>query len=476
MKIKILFIFLLGSITTSFAQDSVALSFDQFNLLVATNHPVSKQAFLLPEMAKSQLKIARGSFDPSIQFDIDQKQTKGINTYKYIEPELKIPTLIGLDFKTGIEQSSGTSVNPEIGKFDPNTGKTSDVNYGLFYAGFQLPVLRGLLTDQRRIELRQAKLMIDFNQAEQVKIVNKLFLNAAKDYWNWFAAYQKFNYIKSGLDLAQNRLNFIKSRIKEGEEKPIDSVEAFTELKRREVQFLEANLELMNSRTIVSAYLWDENANPLQLLPSSKPMALGTNLVKYNQDTLLRLIDFASNNHPEMRKFSLKINQLELDRKLAIENLKPQLNFSYLPFQTYTNGNKEEVEGLFAKNYKFGMSFKSSLFLRKERGKFQLSTLKIKETNLAFQQGKRELSNGVLIAFNELENIEKLRAIQQALVENASLLRDAEITRFDAGESSLFLVNQRERTLIEAQSKLAELIAKYAFAKTNLYFAAGIIN
>jgi outer membrane protein TolC len=318
--------------------------------------------------------------------------------------------------------------------------------------------------------------MLDFNQAEQIKIINKLFLSAAKDYWNWFAAYQKFNYIKSGLDLAQNRLNFIKSRIKEGEEKPIDSVEAFTELKRREVQLLEANLELMNYRTIVSAYLWDENANPVQLLSSSKPMATGTNLVKYNQDTLLRLIDFASNKHPDMLKFSLKINQLELDKKLAIENLKPQLNFSYLPFQTYTNGNKEEVVGLFSNNYKLGMSFKSSLFLRKERGKYQLTTLKIKEANLAFQQSKRELSNGVLIAFNELENIEKLRAIQQALVENASLLREAEIMRFEAGESSLFLVNQRERTLIEAQAKLAELIAKYAFAKTNLYLAAGIFN
>jgi outer membrane protein TolC len=241
------------------------------------------------------------------------------------------------------------------------------VQYQLFYAGISVPVLRGLITDPRRNALRQAQLLQTLNEAEQVSLINKLFLASAKDYWDWQQSYQKYVLMQQNFVLADTRLNFIKSRIKEGEEKPIDSVEAFTELKRREVQFLEANLELMNSRTIVSAYLWDENANPLQLLPSSKPMALGTNLIKYNQDTLLRLIDFASNNHPEMRKFSLKINQLELDRKLAIENLKPQLNFSYLPFQTYTNGNKEEVEGLFAKNYKFGMSFKSSLFLRKER-------------------------------------------------------------------------------------------------------------
>jgi hypothetical protein len=40
----------------------------------------------------------------------------------------------------------------------------------------------------------------------------------------------------------------------------------------------------------------------------------------------------------------------------------------------------------------------------------------------------------------------------------------------------LFLVNQRERALLDAQSKLAEVIAKYAFAKSNLYYSAGLLT
>ena len=72
-----------------------------------------------------------------------------------------------------------------------------------------------------------------------------------------------------------------------------------------------------------------------------------------------------------------------------------------------------------------------------------------------------------------MDNFRQLVLIQRDLVINATLLRDAEEIRFEAGESSLFLVNQRERTLIEAQAKLVELEAKYAQSKNNLQFVSG---
>ncbi len=467
---------LLIVVNNLFAQDTTVFTFDQFYKVIAINHPVAKQAALLPEMANSQVRMAKGNFDPVLQIDYDKKNTKGVNSYQYFEPEIKIPTRIGLDLKAGVDQSSGASVNPEIGKYDPVTGKTLDVNYSLVYAGFSLPVLRGLLTDQRRIELKQAQILIDLNKAEQLKILNKLFVSASKDYWKWQSAYQKYNYIKEGFLLAQNRLSFIKSRIKEGEEKPIDSVEAFIELKRREVLLAESNLELMNARILLSAYIWDEFNNPVLITPNTIPAAAGSQVVIINSDTLSRLISFAVQQHPELLKYTFKIGQLQFDKKLAIENLKPQFNLSYFPFQTYTNGSSDEVAGLFTKNYKLGFNFKSSLFLRKERGKLQLTSLKVKEAEFALQLGKRDLTNQVVVAYNELENIELMRNLQQDLVDNAALLRIAELQRFESGESSLFLVNQRERALLDAQSKLAEVIAKYAFAKSNLYFSAGLLT
>ena len=64
--------------------------------------------------------------------------------------------------------------------------------------------------------------------------------------------------------------------------------------------------------------------------------------------------------------------------------------------------------------------------------------------------------------------------IQEVLVNNAATLRNAEQIRFENGESSLFLVNTRERSLIDAQIKLAEIKSKYAKAKVELQWASGI--
>jgi hypothetical protein len=44
------------------------------------------------------------------------------------------------------------------------------------------------------------------------------------------------------------------------------------------------------------------------------------------------------------------------------------------------------------------------------------------------------------------------------------------------GESSLLLINSREMKLMEAQVKLINLKAKYAKAKTLLYWSAGNIE
>jgi outer membrane protein TolC len=112
--------------------------------------------------------------------------------------------------------------------------------------------------------------------------------------------------------------------------------------------------------------------------------------------------------------------------------------------------------------------------LRKERGKLAVTDYKIKQNVYEREFTKRELVNEVLASYNELQNTEKLLTLQTSVVSNAQKLRDAEEIRFENGESSLFLVNQRERSLIEAQAKLVELNAKYAKAKVHLQWSSGI--
>jgi outer membrane protein TolC len=62
---------------------------------------------------------------------------------------------------------------------------------------------------------------------------------------------------------------------------------------------------------------------------------------------------------------------------------------------------------------------------------------------------------------------------QQANVRNARLLRDAEQTRFENGESTLLILNLRERLVLDESAKLAALEGKVASARAALALATG---
>ena len=65
---------------------------------------------------------------------------------------------------------------------------------------------------------------------------------------------------------------------------------------------------------------------------------------------------------------------------------------------------------------------------------------------------------------------------QEQLVQQSQVLLQAEQTRFEAGESSLFLTNSREMSLLSNEVKLYELRAKYAKNKIFLLWAAGRVE
>jgi len=68
---------------------------------------------------------------------------------------------------------------------------------------------------------------------------------------------------------------------------------------------------------------------------------------------------------------------------------------------------------------------------------------------------------------------QQLIGLQVMAIQQARFLRDGEFRRFEAGESTFFLVNQRDRQLLDEQVKLAAFEAKYAVARAALAVALG---
>ncbi len=464
MEGLLLFLFF-GSAPLANAQDSTrAFTMEDFFAQVIAHHPVVKQANLLSEKARQEIRMARGVLDPSVNAKIYHKELNGENYYTLWDNALRVPVWYGVDLKAGFERSSGINVN----------GENITPPQGLSYVGISVPLGQGLFIDERRSTIRQALLLSNLAEADKVKTINKLLLEAAKAYWDWAYAYQKWQLYRQGYELALFRLEAIKERVVQGDMAAIDSVEARVETLNRQVMASQAQVEYQNTTLDVSNYLWREQNTPLEITPYVVPSLAGTETTPIGADSLRVLVNAARTNHPDLVKIGTKLRQLDIERQFVADKFKPKLNLEYnLLGKGFAFDGKINNGSYLSNNYKFGLSFSYPLFLRNERGKFQLTKLKILESELDLQQTNREIVNRINVAYNDWIALEMQIRMQEQMVVNTQRLRDGEQQKFENGESSVFLINTREMSMITNLVKLFELRTKYAKNKAMLQWSAG---
>jgi outer membrane protein TolC len=440
-------------------------SIEQFYYMVTAYHPVAKQAELLSEFAQQEIRLARGNFDPKVELQYVTKNFSNTEYYQMLNGALSLPTIFPIDPKIGIERNEGQFLNPE--RYIPDA-----FSYKQFYAGVSLPIGRGLITDERRTALKQAELFKDMTEAEQISILNKLLLGAAYDYWNWYNAYYQYRLFNQGALVAFEIFRRTKINAEQGEAAAIDTVQAKITWQQRLIEQQEAMLDFRNTGIELSTYLWDSLGNALDL-PLFYAPVLQPDLLVLSPQALTELTEQAKVNHPELRKLSVKLLQLDNERKLAAEFLKPRLDLSYTfldqPFNPVWETNFN-----FGENYKFGVDFSFPVFIRKERAK--LSQTKLRITGVQFERtlAERQVINDITAAHNTLVNTAGIIANQSDMVSNYEILLQAEFLNFENGESDLFRINIQQERLIQSQTKLVKLMATYEKEKAVLYWAAGI--
>ncbi len=462
----LLFGSLIFSSSLSIAQDSLRLMTlqDAYGLVLA-NHPMAKLAATFPEVARQEVVTARGAFDPTFKSVLDQKEFDDKSYWNTWQSALVVPLWPGIDVRLKYDQNTGVNLDPT--EVTPENGLT--------YAGFSVPIGQGLLMDQRRATLQQARLTTTIAVADQVKAINKLLWIVSKDYWDWSFTYQRKRLHEESLRLAQIRFEAIRDRVLFGDQPAIDSLEAFIEVQNRENILNQSTLEYMNARLLFSNHLWSNDGTPVELaefvFPQSSVGMTGLTTVM----PLEQLLDSARLSHPELVKWTVKIQQLDVERRLAGQKLLPKVDLDYnflapqqgiYPFEGYYSLS-------FQNNYRFGLSFSMPLFLRQERGKLQQARIKINQSKLEQDQVSRTIVNEVKAAYNELTMLNDQIRIQEAQVVNAEKMLEGEMFRFSEGESMLFLVNNRENTLIGSRIKLAELQTKLGKSVATVNWSAG---
>ena len=439
------------------------LAFAQFAAQVEANHPVALQARLTAAQARAGLQEAWGAFDPKFTLSIAQKAFKGDPYYTYVDAALKVPTPLGADLKVGFERARGTKLSAD--RITPSNG--------LLSLGVSIPLGQRLLIDERRSALSVARAQREIGDAEQQGMINKLLLDAAKAYGTWYAAVQRAQIARDGVRLATFRREAVVQRVQNGESAPIDTLEASLEVQRRAVTLAEAETEVRAAEMMASAFLWDARGAPVELDASARPVMDGLERTPTDTTRLTSWVAAALARHPELRKAEGKLRAADAERQLAWQAQVPFAEATFAAIADRDNVGALTSSNSWSENYKAGLEVSSSLLLLKERGKATRADQKTEFARLDRDRLRRDVVYVVRMALNDVVLLERLLSVQRANVSAASLLRDAEQQRFVNGESTLLLVNLRERTQLDEAVKLASLEGKLASARAMLVVAVG---
>lgn len=444
------------------ARDSLPFPFAVLVEAVLARHPVAQQARLVAQQARNELRVAWGAFDPTFTATWDQKVAGGVSYYNYLDAELKIPLPIGADVTVAFDRTLGKYANPDR--------RTDGV--GTLSAGVSIPLGQRIITDERRTALAVARAARDAGIADQGALVNKLLWSAAKAYGTWYEGWQRRAVAAEGEALAAFRLQAVRERVRNGESAPIDSAEALLELQRRQVTRIEAENAWYLATLGVTALLWTESGAPAALPDGAYPTVAGVSAA-VDSSRLAAILDDAARRHPDLLKQEARVRQAEAQRLLTTQQL--------LPFaEAKVAGVADRGEGVpplggerLADNYKGALTVRTPLVFARESGRWGAAGDRLGIQRLERDRLRRDVELDVRGAVFDLAALEQLLVRQRETVRLARLLRDAEQRRFENGESTLLVVNLRERLVLDESVKLAALEAKVVGARGALVVATG---
>jgi len=456
MRLNILSIMLFIS-SIVIAQDSTTvINLSEYLGYVKTFHPIVKQANLVIKESEAKLLKTRGAFDPKFEVDYDRKKFKNTEYYDKLNAAFKIPTWYGVALKASFEENDGIFLNPE-GSLPDN---------GLYSVGVSVSLARGLLINKRMAMLKQAKMFVKQAQADRQLLVNNILYEATIAYFNWLKTYNEKRVYEDFLINAQMRFDGIKKSYEVGELPAIDTLEARIVLNNRKLNLEKTRIKFVKSSLELSNYLWLNENTPIEIKDNVIPDLNTLQLIDVTLNTsVLDIENLDINNHPKLKSLDFKLQSLNIEKRLKLNNLMPKIDLQY-NFLSQT----PDITGSFSTSaYKSGLNISFPLFLRKERGDLRLAKLKMQNTQFEIQTTKVTLKNKIDAINQELESYLSQNEYIRVIVDDYESMLKAEERKFFLGESSLFLVNSRESKLIDTKLKAIALENDYFNTKAGLF-------
>ena len=315
--------------------------------------------------------------------------------------------------------------------------------------------------------------MVIQSEWEQKNILNNLILDASIAYTNWQKEYLNVKLLESALESNNKRFELLKVATINGDKSAIDTIEALTQLKNFQIQRQDAVLKFYKASFELNNYLWNEIGKAMYLKENVIPeIDSNLNLTKIE---IKKIEDWTMdiNSHPKLKSIEYKINGLQIERYYKYQSILPQLNLKYNFLQKGYDKLNFESSSIMNNNFKLGISFAMPIPNRTSIGAIKSADLKIKSTTFDLNLTENNIQNKVKYYYTEILNLKNQINLSKNNLEYCKKLFEIEKTKFDLGESTLFMINSRELKMIESNQKLIELNAKFKISLANLKNASG---
>lgn len=413
---------------------------------VKQHHPKLFGADLERRIAGAKLVEKQGAFDPGINLESDYLRyndfiKKGnVSTTLDTDLSLNWTSRSGIKFFTGARQNSG-DVKPPLYP----TGNT-----GEYFMGVKMPLLRGFRVNEKSVAEMQAQLGIPLADATFNQTRLDTLQKAAISYWDWVGSHQKRRVFETILGLAQERKTMVDSRQQAGDLPAIDLVEATQEVFRRQGGLVKAEREYQKQVFKLSLFLWDSDGRPSPL-PDMMQVPRQLEAIKaLTPDDWMEGRYIALENRPELKALNLQKSITEVDLKLAKNMQLPVMDLNILP--GYDTGGQS-----IGATAKAGVSMMVPLRNRTARGLRAAAEFKLQKLDMDQRLQLQQILLQVDDAYSAVSAAYEQYTLAQQEYAFAKRLEEGERSKFTYGDSTLFLVNQRERASAEAAIKLIDL-------------------
>ncbi len=424
---------------------------------VEQGHPLLQGSQTQKMVAAGKVLKALGAFEPTLVNDWELERLVKDGSTKSVGFN---DTFVEMRHPWGIKGFAGFRAG--IGDVQVADLAVNNKNQPLL--GIVLPLLRGLRTNPAHAELQKSELADKQADLEIQQARQDLYLGAARQFWNWVAAWKFVDLQRRAVTVAETRWAQLAKQANTGARAQFDVTEANEEFQRRRDMEIKAKRKLESEQYKLALFLW-EGEKPIVPEHVSAP-EFPSDFSKQKAHQFEQDKERAVQVRPEVQLVNLEAEFNHIDLEVAENNFLPNLTADAQP----TRKPGEFVLGL---GYRFGVQMSIPFLQRGARGDLLQMEGKARRLKLLQRYRMQQVTLDVDNAQSAIARAKERVKISQQALQLAQALEKGERTRFKLGATSLVFVNLRERNVIQATEGLINALAEYQKALSLYQWAIG---